>query len=101
MKIAKITGSLGAVIGWGLLLAALATYLLFWRIDNEPGVKGPPEMFAAVIGLTCLGVLLFAGGNGFLLYSRAKRSLALTWLFLALETGAACLLSPMILILLV
>jgi hypothetical protein len=100
MKIAKVLSGVSVVAGWGMLLSSVATYLLYWRIENEPA-KGPPEMLAAIIGLVCLGVILFVGGNALLLYWRAKRPLALTWIFVVLETAAACLLSPLLLVFLV
>ena len=97
----KIFSGFGAVVGWVLMLASAATYMLFWRVDNEPGVKGPPEMLITAIAMACMGAVLFFGGNGLLLYRRDKKALLLTWLFVLLVGLLACLLSPLLLALMV
>lgn len=97
----KILNGFATVLGWALMLASLATYMLFWRVDNEPGVKGSPEMLFAAIAMACIGVVLFFGGNGLLLYWRDKKASLLTWLFILLVGLLACLLSPLLLALMV
>ena len=97
----KILNGFATVLGWVLMLASAATYMLFWRVDNEPGVKGSPEMLIAAIAMACVGAVLFFGGNGLLLYRRDKKALLLAWLFVLLVGSLACLLSPLLLALMV
>jgi hypothetical protein len=101
MIVLKIFCGLGAVLGWVSMLLSVATYMLFWRVDNEPGVTGSPEMLYAAIAMGCFGPILFFAGNGLLIYWREKNILLITWLFIFLAAMLACLLSPLLLILMV
>jgi hypothetical protein len=101
MKYLDVFSGFGVVLGWALMNASFITYALFWRIDNEPGVKGSAEMLAVAIGLACIGLLLFVGGNSVLLKLRAKNTLLLTWLLVIVITILSCLISPLWLVLMV
>lgn len=101
MKPLDIFSGLGVLAGWVLMNISFITYALFWRIDNEPGVKGSPEMLAVAIGLACLGVFLFVGGSGFLLKRRAKNALLATLLLVFVVGLLFCACSPLWLVLMV
>lgn len=101
MKPLDIFSGLGVLAGWVLMNISFITYALFWRVDNEPGVKGSPEMLAVAIGLACLGVFLVVGGGGLMLKRRAKNALLAT-LLLAFVIGLLfCGCSPLWLVLMV
>ena len=101
MKFRVILSTMSVVLGVILQVVALATYLLFWRADNEPGYTGDPWMLAAALCLGGLGVFLFFGGNLGLIVNRAKTAAVVAWLLVVMVLSTACYLSPMILILLV
>jgi hypothetical protein len=91
----------GVFIGAIFQVAGVVTYLLFWRIDNEPGVAGDPLMFAAAVGLVLFGLLLFFGGIAGLIVNRAKAAALVAVLLVAAVAFCACAISPMVLILMV
>ncbi|MFZ6029809.1 MAG: hypothetical protein ACOYYS_19010 [Chloroflexota bacterium] len=101
MKLQNIFGAAGVGCGWALILLSLATGLLFWRIDNEPGVQGAPEMLALALGMACAGVLLFAGSNFFLLAVGTKTALLAAWGLVVLVSLLAYGILPWLLIVLV
>ena len=45
------------------MLLSIAFYMLFWRVDNEPGAKDIPELLWAAISFCSLGGLAFLASN--------------------------------------
>jgi len=87
--------------GWGSILFSLAVYLLFWRVDNEPGAKAVPGLLWAAITFCSLGGLAFLGGHFYLIKQKAWMLLFISWvLCVALLVGAISL-SPILLLLMV
>jgi len=101
VPIRNFLSAASVVLGWILKIAALSTYLLFWRVDNEPGVKSPTSMLITAICLGGLGIVFFAGGNLALILDRAKTAAIIAWILVILITALACLMSPALLVLLV
>jgi hypothetical protein len=100
----KLKDILGAILlagGWGSMLLSVAVYLLFWRVDNEPGAKDIPALLWAAVFFCSLGGLAFAGSHIFLIVRRAWVWILVAWgLCLALLVGAISL-SPILLLLMV
>jgi len=101
LKLRDILGALLLASGWGSILLSVAVYLLFWRVDNEPGAKDIPALLWAAVSFCSLGGLAFVGSHIFLLVRRAWVWILVAWgLCLALLVGAISL-SPMLLLFLV
>jgi hypothetical protein len=101
MQLRNIICAASVVLGWILEIAALSTYLLFSRVDSEPGAKSPTEMLITAICLGGLGIVLFCGGNLVLFLTRAKKAAIVAWILVALIAVLACLMSPLLLVFLV
>ncbi len=83
------------------MLLSIALYLLFWRVDNEPGARPVPGLFWAAIMFCSLGGSGFLGGHIYLITKKAWLMLGLSWAAcLALLIGAIFI-SPVMLLLLV
>lgn len=104
MKKREILSAIGVGSGWALVLFSVAAYLLFWRVDNEPGVAAAiarPYLITAIISFLS-GSLLFLGNNLYLLLvPQKKTALLIAWVLVIGITLMACTLSPCLLILLV
>lgn len=83
------------------MLLSIVFYLLFWRVDNEPGAKDIPGLLWAAISFCSLGGLAFLGGHIYLIKEKAWIVLAIAWVVcIALLVGAISLL-PILLFLMV
>ena len=83
------------------MVFSAAVYLLFWRVDNEPGAKAVPGLLWAAISFCSLGGLSFLGGHIYLIKEKAWLPLLIAWgLCVALLVGAITL-SPILLLLMV
>jgi hypothetical protein len=101
MKIHNILSGLSVVLGALFQVIGVITYLLFWRVDNEPGYRGDPLVFALALGLCGLVFLLFLGGNVGLLVNRAQKAALVAWFLVGLVAALACAISPLVLMLMV
>jgi len=93
----------GAILssGWIMMLLSIVFYLLFWRVDNEPGAKDVPALLWAAISFCSLGGLAFLGGNIYLIKEKSWIVLVSAWVIcIALLVGAISL-SPILLLLMV
>ncbi len=96
-----ILSMLAFVGGWGGMLLSVAVYLLFWRVDNEPGAKDVPGLLWTAVSLCSLGGLAFLGGHILLIIKKAWRMLLIGWvLCIALLIGAIAL-APILLLFMV
>ncbi len=87
--------------GWGAMLLSVAFYMLFWRVDNEPGAKDAPGLLWAAISFCSLGGLTFVGSHIYLLLEKVWLVLFIAWgVCLALLAGAISL-SPILLLFMV
>ena len=87
--------------GWGAMLASIALYMLFWRVDNEPGAKDVPGLLWAAVSFCSLGGLVFVGSHIYLIIEKAWLLIFIAWgLCIALLVGAVSL-SPILLLLMV
>jgi hypothetical protein len=101
LKPKEIISGLLLSTGWGSMLFSIAVYLLFWRVDNEPGAKDIPGLLWAAISFCSLGGLAFLGGHIYLIKQKAWTLLFIAWgLCVALVIGGIAL-SPILLLLLV
>ena len=87
--------------GWASGLLSVAFYLLFWRVDNEPGAIKAPELLYASLAFLAAGGLAFVGGNVYLLARNAWKAYRNAWLLCAVFLILAIIGSPLLLILLV
>ena len=87
--------------GWGAMLFAVALYLLFWRVDNEPGARDFPILWWGAVTFASLGGLTFVGNHIFLIMKKAWLMLGIGWvLCIALLVGAITL-APLLLLFMV
>ncbi len=87
--------------GWGAMLASIALYMLFWRVDNEPGAKAIPSLLWAAVSFCSLGGLAFVGSHIYLIIEKAWLLVLIAWaMCLALLVGAISL-SPILLLFMV
>jgi len=101
MKIKEIISGFVLAGGWGSMLLSIVFYLLFWRVDNEPGAKDIPGLLWAAISFCSLGGLAFLGSHIYLIKEKAWIVLAVAWVVcIALLVGAISLL-PILLFLMV
>jgi hypothetical protein len=101
MKPKEIISGLLLSGGWGSMLLSGALYLLFWRVDNEPGAKDVPGLLWAAISFCSLGGLTFLGSNIYLMIRKSWIVLVVAWVVcVALLIGAVSL-SPILLLLMV
>ena len=101
MKPKEIFSGLLMAGGWISMLLSIVFYLLFWRVDNEPGAKDIPGLLWAAISFCSLGGLAFLGGHIYLIKEKAWIVLAIAWVVcIALLVGAISLL-PILLFLMV
>ncbi len=89
------------VIGWATILLSIALYLLFWRVEYEPGAMKIPEILQASQAFLITGGLAFAGGNVYLLIRKAWKIYRVAWTLCGLILLLAILCSPALLVLLV
>ena len=101
MSIRNLFSAASVVMGWIFQIVAVGIYLLYWRVENEPGVKGDPLWLATALCLGGLGLLLFGGGNLSLFLARAKNAALVAWILVIAIALLACLASPALLIFLV
>ena len=87
--------------GWGALLLSVAVYLLFWRVDNEPGAREIPALLWVAISFCSLGGLAFLGGHIYLIKEKAWLVLFIAWGLCAALLVAAVSLAPILLLLMV
>ena len=95
---------LGAIFlpgGWGSMLLSIALYMLFWRVDNEPGAKDVPGLLWAAIACVSLGGLAFLGSHIYLILKKAWLLLLLAWVACAALLAVAIYLLPILLLLMV
>ena len=80
---------------------SVAVYLLFWRVDNEPGAKDVPGLLWIAIAFCSCGCLAFLVGHIYLIKQKVWTFLLIAWgLCIALTVGAISL-SPILLLLMV
>jgi hypothetical protein len=93
----------GTVVGcgWGMILLSAGAYLLFWRVDNEPGARPVPSLLWLAIAFCSVGGLAFLGSQVRLIMQKAWLALGIGWvLCIALLVGAISL-APILLLLMV
>ena len=101
MKAKEIISGLLASGGWGFMLLSIVFYLLYWRVDSEPGAKAIPGLLWTAISLCSLGSFGVLGGNIYLLKQKSWITLIIVWVVcVALFVGAISLL-PFLLLLMV
>ena len=87
--------------GWAAMLLSVVFYLLFWRVDNEPGAKDVPALLWTAVSFCTLGGLTFLGSHIYLIMKKAWLMLGIGWaLCIALLVGAIAL-APILLLLMV
>ena len=83
------------------MLLSIAFYMLFWRVDNEPGAKDVPGLLWAAISCCSLGGIAFLGSHVYLILKKSWLLLLIAWgLSIAIFVGAVSL-SPILLLLMV
>jgi len=104
-QIVRRKGEIWAVFllpaGWGAMLAAIAFYLLFWRVDNEPGAKDIPSLLWTAVILGISGNVTFVAAHIYLIKHRAWLMLGIAWVLGLVVLAGAVALAPMVLIMLV
>jgi hypothetical protein len=101
IQLKEILSALLVASGWGSMLLSVVFYLLFWRVDNEPGAKDVPGLLWAAISFCSLGGLTFLGSNIYLMVKKSWVVFVIAWLVcVALLIGAVSL-SPILLLLMV
>lgn len=83
------------------MLFSIAVYLLFWRVDNEPGARDVPGLLWAAIAFCSLGGLAFLRGHIYLIKQKAWTLLIIAWGLCVTLLIAAIALSPILLLLMV
>ncbi len=101
MKLRYLFSAGGLAAGWGLMLLSVALYLLFWRVDAEPGARKAPEMFEMAVFVLCCGAPLFVGNLVYLLVSRPKKALIVAAALFLVVSLLGCLACPLVLLMLV
>lgn len=98
----EILSAAGVVLGWTCILLAAGTYLLFWRVDNEPGYRGDATgMLLAAILLAGSGGLSFLFCNIYLITKRYKFGFLIAWLLVIVISIGAISVAPILLLFLV
>ncbi len=101
VEIKQILSALLLALGWAFVLLSVAVYLLFWRVDNEPGAGSATGLLIAAIAMLSVGGLSVIANAIYLIVKKA-------WIVIAVA-GAVCLvilvgaigLSPILLLLMV
>ena len=101
MKPKEIISGLFLSGGWGSMLLSIAFYMLFWRVDNEPGAKDVPGLLWSAIACCSVGGLAFLGSHIYLIVRKAWTALFISWGVCLLLLFGAVSLSPILLLLMV
>lgn len=101
VKAKEMAALLLLLVGWSGMLVSVAFYLLFWRVDNEPGAKDIPQLLWAAIFFLSTGGLAFLAANIYLLMRRAWKAYLIAAGGALLILLVALCLSPALLIFLV
>lgn len=92
--------ALGVALGWAFVLASVAFFLFYWRIENEPGAGSALNWLLTAVFLLGTGVVAFTGGHVYLLTNKSKW-LAIAWACNVLTCVLATLLAPLVLMMMV
>lgn len=101
MKLKDLLVAILLGTGGGNLLLSIALYMLFWRIDNEPGAASVPALLWGAILFCSTGGLAFVGCNIFLVVRRAWAALIVGWGICMFYGVVALGVSPFLLLLMV
>jgi hypothetical protein len=101
VEIKEILSAFLLVAGWALVLLSIAVYLLFWRVDNEPGAAPVPGLLTTAILLFSTGTLSLIVNTIYLIVKKSWIIIAITGVVCLLILIEACGLSPILLLLLV
>ena len=101
IKAGDVVSALLLPTGWVAMLFSIALYLLFWRVDHEPGAREVPGLLWGAISLCSLGGFVFLGSHIFLIVRRAWLWLGIAWVGCAFLLVMAVSLSPILLLFLV
>ena len=101
VEIKEILSALLLAAGWVLVLLSIAVYLLFWRVDNEPGAAPVPGLLIAAILLFSMGTLSLVINTIYLIVKKSWIIMIITMLVCLVVLFGACNLSPILLLLLV
>ncbi len=101
VEIKQILSALLLALGWAFVLLSVAVYLLFWRVDNEPGAGPATGLLTAAIAMLSVGGVSLLVNVVYLILKKA-------WIVIAVA-GAVCVailvgaigLSPILLLFLV
>jgi len=100
-EIKQLLNALLLALGWAFVLLSIAVYLLFWRVDNEPGAGSATGVLIAAIAMLSVGGLSVIANAIYLIVRKA-------WIVIVIA-GAVCLvilvgaisLAPILLLLMV
>ena len=101
VEIKEILSALLLAAGWALLLLSIAVYLLFWRVDNEPGAAPAPGLLITAIALFSTGMLSMIANAIYLVIKKSWIIIIITGILCLAILFGACNLSPILLLLLV
>ena len=101
MKPKEIISGFFLTGGWAFMLLSIVFYLLYWRVDNEPGAKAVPGLLWAAISCVSVGGLTFLGSHIYLIIKRSWLLLVITWILCILLLASAVSLAPILLLLMV
>ncbi|MCP4538031.1 MAG: hypothetical protein GY832_12885 [Chloroflexi bacterium] len=88
-------------VGWMFVLFSIAVYLLFWRVDNEPGATPVPGLLVMAILLLSTGALSIIINTVYLIVKKSWVMMIIAGLLCLVILFGACNLSPILLLLLV
>ena len=100
-EIKQILSALLLALGWAFVLLSIAVFLLFWRVDNEPGAGSATGLLAAAIAMLSLGGLSSIANSIYLIVKKAWIVLAVTAAVCVVILVGAISLSPILLLLMV
>ena len=101
MKAKEIVSGVLLSGGWASMLLSITLYLLFWRVDNEPGAKDVPGLLWSAVACCSVGGLAFLGCHIYLMVRKAWTTLFISWGVCLLLLFGAGSVAPVLLLLMV
>ncbi len=101
VDVKEILSALLLAVGWAFVLLSVAVYLLFWRVDNEPGAAPVPGLLIPAIVLFSTGTLSTVANTIYLIVKKSWIIMVITGVVCLAILFGACNLSPILLLLLV
>ncbi len=100
-EIKQLLSALLLALGWAFVLLSVAVYLLFWRVDNEPGAGPATGLLTAAIAMLSVGGVSLVANAVYLIVKKAWIVIVVTAVVCVAILIGAISLSPILLLFLV